>query len=303
MNNEDVQRKFIIGDEWSYFKIYTGFKTADALLTDCIYTLATSLEADQIIDKWFFIRYSDPQFHLRLRFHVPNQNQISVLVMRFNQSIKNYVHNNLAWKVQADTYNRELERYGNNTMEASETLFFHNSIMICKLIALDVVKKDEDMRWLAGLKMIDVLLNDFGFSLPEKTALLDTLKENFGKEFGITSEYRHQFGRKYRNEKAKIEKILHPKSEESEEFTNIFEPIFQKSQSLKITIEYIKKRVQESQQLQLNDLLSSYIHMTLNRLFRTQQRKHELVLYDYLYRYYYSMQARGSLSAKENSLK
>ncbi|MDR0295220.1 MAG: hypothetical protein LBH91_03380 [Prevotellaceae bacterium] len=39
-------------------------------------------------------------------------------------------------------------------------------------------------------------------------------------------------------------------------------------------------------------MLSSYIHMTLNRLFRTQQRMHELVMYDYLFRYYTSMQAR-----------
>ena len=34
------------------------------------------------------------------------------------------------------------------------------------------------------------------------------------------------------------------------------------------------------------NLLSSYIHMTINRLFRDQQRLHELVCYSSLYRFY-----------------
>ncbi|MCL2097442.1 MAG: thiopeptide-type bacteriocin biosynthesis protein [Bacteroidales bacterium] len=292
MNKAGIQRNFIIGDEWNYFKVYTGFKTADAILTDCIYPLALSLEAAQIVDKWFFIRYADPKFHLRLRFHVNNPDNVPAVIMNFNQAIKNYVHNRLVWKVQTDTYNRELERYGSDTIEAAETLFHYDSKMICRLIALDAVKKDEHLRWLAGLKMIDLLLSDFGFSLEEKLKLFNTLQENFGKEFGITKDYRHQFGQKYRNEKAKIEKALHSESESAEEFKAVFEPVFQKRQTSSAIVEHIKQKVQENAQLQLNDLLSSYIHMLLNRLFRTQQRMHELVLYDYLFRYYSSIQAR-----------
>ena len=293
MSSAGIQRSFIIGDEWSYFKIYTGFKTADALLTECICPLANSLEANQIIDKWFFIRYADPKFHLRIRFHVNNLDNVPVVVINFNQAIKKYVNNNLIWKVQTDTYNRELERYGSEAMEAAETLFHYDSLMICQLITLDVVKKDENIRWLVGLKMIDTLLNDFGLSLSTKLDLLNVLQENFGKEFGVTKEYRHQFGQKYRNERAKIEKILHPESETLEEFKSVFELIFQRSQSSNTSVEHIKQKIQEeTSPLQLNDLLSSYIHMTLNRLFRTQQRMHELILYDYLFRYYSSIQAR-----------
>ena len=42
--------------------------------------------------------------------------------------------------------------------------------------------------------------------------------------------------------------------------------------------------------------------MMLNRLFRTQQRMHELVLYDYLFRYYNSMQAREKKNADDSPL-
>ena len=298
MSNNEIQRSFIIGDEWSYFKIYTGFKTADAVLTGSLYPLANSLLSNQIIDKWFFIRYSDPKFHLRIRFHVNNPNHAPTVMMNFNQTIKKHVSNSLVWKVQADTYNRELERYGAETMELSETLFWHDSEMICKTIALDSVKQDENLRWLSGLKMIDVLLNDFGFSLSEKCDMFNTLQENFGKEFGINAEYRRQFGQKYRNEKAKIEKILDKNTEQDDEYVTLFNPIFEKSEASKQVIKEIRAKITANGNPALNDSLSSYIHMMLNRLFRTQQRTHELVLYDYLFRYYNSMQARQNFRHK-----
>ena len=299
MSNNEIQRNFIIGDEWNYFKIYTGFKTADAILTGALYPLANSLLSNQIIDKWFFLRYADPKFHLRVRFHVSNPNQTAAVVMNFNQTIKKHLHENLVWKVQADTYNRELERYGADTMELSETLFWYDSEMICKVIALDKVKQDENLRWLLGLKMIDVLLDDFGFSLAEKCSLLNTLQDNFGKEFGVNAEYRRQFGQKYRNEKAKIEKILDKTTEQDEEYTALFHPIFEKSKASKPAIEEIQSKITTDSNPTVTNLLSSYIHMMLNRLFRTQQRTHELVLYDYLFRYYNSQQARQKKNADD----
>ena len=39
-------------------------------------------------------------------------------------------------------------------------------------------------------------------------------------------------------------------------------------------------------QVQMNALLMSMIHMTMNRWFRTKNRLHELVIYDFMSRYY-----------------
>jgi thiopeptide-type bacteriocin biosynthesis protein len=58
----------------------------------------------------------------------------------------------------------------------------------------------------------------------------------------------------------------------------------EKLQPLANTI--LQHQTEHRLQISINDLLCSYIHMMINRLFRTQQRKHELVLYDYLFRYY-----------------
>jgi len=286
------QRTFIIGDEWLYLKIYTGYKTADVLLTETIYPLAQNFLKENLIDHWFFIRYSDPQFHVRVRFHISKKENIAPIILHFNNAIQEYVNQNLVWKIQIDTYQREIERYGVECIELSEKLFNLSSEMICKTIALDFVKQDENLRWLLGLKMIDVLLSDFGLSLSEKSDLLNTLQDNFGKEFGINTDYRRQFGQKYRTEKNRIEKVLDKNSEQNDEYVHLFKPIFENSEASKIVIKEIKNNITEIKSPSLNDLLSSYIHMMLNRLFRTQQRTHELVLYDYLFRYYNSLQAR-----------
>jgi len=46
----------------------------------------------------------------------------------------------------------------------------------------------------------------------------------------------------------------------------------------------------------LNYLLKSYIHMLVNRLFVSNQRKTELVIYEYLLKYYDSKIAREKLN-------
>jgi len=133
------KRTFTIGDEWLYFKVYTGFKTADTLLTDTVFPLSQYFLKENLIDHWFFIRYSDPQFHLRIRFHAPKKEDIAYVIHHFNKTFQDYVNQNLVWKIQTDTYQREMERYNPELIEHSEKLFHLSSEMICKTIALDKV--------------------------------------------------------------------------------------------------------------------------------------------------------------------
>ncbi len=65
-----IRRKFIPGSRWLYFKIYTGIKTADEVATRTLLPLLRELYEAKLIDDWFFIRYTDPDFHLRLRLLV-----------------------------------------------------------------------------------------------------------------------------------------------------------------------------------------------------------------------------------------
>jgi hypothetical protein len=48
-----------------------------------------------------------------------------------------------------------------------------------------------------------------------------------------------------------------------------------------------------------SDLLPDLIHMSLNRAFRTRHRLQELVVYDFMRRYYESMKARGIIEKRD----
>ena len=70
METHKAQRTFIIGDNWLYYKIYTGAKTSELILTESIRPVVEELLKNNIIQKWFFIRYSDPHYHIRIRIYL-----------------------------------------------------------------------------------------------------------------------------------------------------------------------------------------------------------------------------------------
>ena len=72
---KELRRVFIPGGQWSYFKVYSGNKTADLIIKNALLAIADSLLRDDIITKWFFICYSDPDLHIRIRFYLFEQNK------------------------------------------------------------------------------------------------------------------------------------------------------------------------------------------------------------------------------------
>ncbi|AXT57534.1 hypothetical protein D1815_17930 [Aquimarina sp. AD1] len=279
----DVQRSFIVGSEWLYYKIYTGPKTSDLILTDIIKPIATHLLDKGIIDKWFFIRYNDPKHHIRVRFHYNKPENIAEVINTLYGSLKEFSDEDLIWKIQLDTYQREVERYGGETMSISEELFFLDSRMIVDFLDMIDGDEGEELRWLFGVRAIDQLLQDFGYSEDDKLALLERLKTGFGVEFGMNKGLKKQMDKKFRNEHDKIKNFLSFKRDSDPDYAPIIDALDEKSISSKDLVKEILTIVDKNQ---LDDMMSSYIHMLMNRLFRSKNRLHEMVLYDLLYRTY-----------------
>jgi len=288
-----MKRTFIIGDEWFYLKIYSGVKTADMILTETIKPLTEQLLKNKIIDNWFFIRYADPNKHLRVRFHITEPSNTFEIIHPLNLYLKPLIDQNLIWKVQTDTYQREIERYGAETIELVEKLFFYESNMIVNVI--DMIEGDEGeiIRWHFGLRAIDSLLDDFYYDIKQKQELLNILKESFGREFGVDKNFKIQIDKKFRYERSSINNILDKSKDESSEILSILEFLYNKSEMIKpIASEIILRNKNNMPLIEQNNLLGSYIHMLCNRLFKSKQRIHELVLYNFLYRYYTSEMAK-----------
>lgn len=64
-----MRRTFAPGSPWLYLKAYTGTASADHILTDTVGPVIEQLRESGVVDHWFFLRYADPEHHLRLRLH------------------------------------------------------------------------------------------------------------------------------------------------------------------------------------------------------------------------------------------
>ncbi|HOI33537.1 MAG TPA: thiopeptide-type bacteriocin biosynthesis protein, partial [Bacteroidales bacterium] len=193
-----MQRTFIIGDKWLYLKLYTGLKTADTLITALIGSLSSSFIDDNLAEKWFFLRYNDPQFHLRWRISITDPEKIGTIITRVNKAIVPYLDNDMIYKVQVDTYKREIERYGSNSIGILEQLFWHNSMLVCNYLSQIQEGEDEKNRWLFSMRTIDSFLNLFNYELDEKLRLLTIMANSSGKEFNIDSALISQLSDRYR---------------------------------------------------------------------------------------------------------
>ncbi|WP_028888237.1 thiopeptide-type bacteriocin biosynthesis protein [Tenacibaculum ovolyticum] len=273
-----MKRTFILGDEWLYYKLYCGKRTADMVLVDSIKPLTEALLEKKLIDKWFFIRYTDPNPHLRIRFHFNDINKLGFIINHINKAISNYVKNDLIWKVQADTYTREIERYGENTIEETEHFFFIDSNTCLK--SLDLIK-DDTVLFMFALRSINTLFEVFDFNTKTKLSFVKENLEAFKAEFNANKNLNKQLYKKHNGLKKEIITFLEMQNHIE------YQPLINLLHTKKKELETLKKMIcKKNTQDNINHLLSNYIHMTINRMFRDQQRLHELVCYDNLYRFY-----------------
>ena len=292
-NVDQVDRSFAPGSEWLYYKLYGGVSNADRVLEEVIASLTQQLQAERRITLWFFIRYADPDPHLRLRFRLRDVAHLGEVMHQVQQVLAPFLRSGMLHKVQLDTYQRELERYGGKAIIQAETLFHYDSEAILQFLFLTEGDEREDLRWLWGLRSIDELLNDFQLPISEKLALLQGMKESFAREFRMDKSLKLQLDKKYRTHRQAIHDML-ILQDPANEFYPLVEALQDRSahHASAVTTLLVAHQANELP-LPLTDLLRSYVHMLVNRLIPSQARFHELVLYDFLYRQYRSEIAQG----------
>lgn len=294
-NQTQPRQAFFLGDNWCYYKLYCGPKTGDRLLAQALAPLTQDLQQRGLITGWFFIRYADPSGHLRLRLLTKETDHLAQIITAMHRALTPWLEQGLVWKVQTDTYQRELERYGRDTMELSETFFHHDSRMTADLVALLDGDDGERVRWLMALRASDRLLDDFGLSLDEKSVMINDFRDGYGREFGMNKALKQHLETKYRKDKPVIEQVLLAEGTAEDEYQPLYRVIQSRSEALAVAAKEIRRLAERpDSDVNLKSLLHSYLHMMNNRLFRSRQRLHELVLYDFLALFYRSQLARRS---------
>ncbi|RFS24692.1 hypothetical protein DVR12_05685 [Chitinophaga silvatica] len=279
--SEHIQRSFPPGSEWLYIKIYCGFAWIDKLLVNALYPLIQQLQAVGMVDRWFFIRYQDPDAHLRIRLHLTDPGtQLGYVLQQVHNILQSYLDAKIVQRIQLDTYVRETERYAAEYMELSEQFFWHDSEMVAYLLSIPGLRSVD--RWLLALKGANTLLDAAGLSPVQKLALFQQLQQQFFTEHRGNDDLMLQLNKKFREHRKQIELAL--ENSEAYALNEISTSIFDRRTS----------SLQKVFNGQIPEfLLPHYLHMFLNRMFTANARMQELVIYHYLMKYYSSVVARG----------
>jgi thiopeptide-type bacteriocin biosynthesis protein len=301
---EAAARSFPPGSEWLYAKLYVGTATADRALGGLVNPLVEESLASGDADSWFFIRYSDPKWHLRVRLHGDPQRLAAHVLPRLHRLAAPWLADGRLNRLQLDTYEREVERYGGpRAMVLSEAIFRADSDAVLAILGSMSGDEAADARWRLTLRGMHLLLLDLGLDLPARLALLTQARAGFAAEHRVGGPFEKALGAKFRKERASIEQLLRAPAEAipieagGEGVTPLhagFAALEERSSRITVAAAGLAA-LEKANELttSIGAMAGSYLHMHANRLLRSEQRAQELVLYDFLLRMYESETARA----------
>lgn len=258
--------------DWLYLELFCN-SYADAEILKSIYS---NIILENKCDLFFFVHYSNPERHLRLRFKTDsyeNKEQIINLVhdLKLKSIIRNY---------HILPYEQEVHRYGGIEMMAlAEAVFDLDS----RDFLINVVDKDLDdvSIQITSILKIKFYLDFLNFSLEEMILHCENSINGFSKEFELTTALRKDFNKNYANIRFKIDESEYVNCFKDEMFKNIFLKQLKESKSNKLSI------------------IGLIIHMSMNRHFIANQRFNEFKSYYLLKCYLNQLKFKEQLILKE----
>lgn len=137
------------------------------------------------IEKYFFIRYFDPEPHLRVRVKA-STNQLPFVFTDLTGQLEQLRLRGLLSQVVIDTYQRETERYGGITLiEKTEDYFFYDSRTVMKILHKQYTEKIPFNLEYIGVSLVVLTLRAFGLSMEMTAQFLSasTNQDIYRKEF------------------------------------------------------------------------------------------------------------------------
>ncbi|MFD5416912.1 lantibiotic dehydratase [Streptomyces sp. NPDC127069] len=160
------------GSDWLYVKLYGAPWLQDQLIAGPVRTFTEAANASGLADTWFFVRYTDPRHHLRIRFHGERSALLGPLMDQICRWAEDLLTVGLVESFAFDTYEREVERYGGAAgIRTAETVFGADSACVARILrAAEDGELTLDHTELA-VSSVDDLLDSMGWSPDERLAL------------------------------------------------------------------------------------------------------------------------------------
>ena len=292
-----VRRSFPPGSEWVSAKVYAGPSAVDVLLRDVVDPLRRRLFDHGHADGWFFVRYGDPHWHLRVRFHAAAGTDPLHVANEVTRALGTAVDDGAAWGLQLDTYDREVERYGGaDGILVAERIFSADSDAVLGALCAGAGSDggdDANDRWELAVRGVDALLDDLCLDDEQKLAVYARGRAIYAWEHRVDGPFEEQLSRTFRARRHRLDEVLRADVDRPGATGARFEGLWQRSRRLApIGLELTDLERAGRLSAAVEQLATSYVHLHLNRLLTTAHRAQELLVYDTLLRLHRSRVAR-----------
>lgn len=292
-----LTRRLIPGSDWLYAKLYTSPELADEVLVHEIGPVTRELLDLGAANGWFFIRYADPDWHVRWRLHGDVGEIQKTVLPAVHAVATRLLERGLIWRFQLDTYEREVERYGGQDgVLVSERLFQADSEATLEILdALEAADAGLDERWLLTLRGMGDLLRDLGLDLEARRVWVQRTLARYAKLVGPGGTYHTWANERYREVRGQIETLFTTDHEAVADLLPGLAALRRRSEQFApIVAELTALQHRGRLDVPIATLARSYLHMHCFRLLRSAHGDHEPILLHFLGRLYQSQAARAA---------
>jgi thiopeptide-type bacteriocin biosynthesis protein len=284
-SGRNIKSDYILGSSWLYLKIYCNPAMSNDILSKKLLPLINQF-GNFPMQSWFFIRYRDSDYHIRLRIKL-NESAIGPVLKKIKAKLHDSISYHLIRDYQADTYRREMERYGPDIIEKVEDFFYASSDLVLRYIKISGTKSFNYSYHSLAFVSVAQLIQSFIPDKNDQISFLEEMVDMFYSEFSKDKSLKIDLDQKYRDLKLEVNMLLSRPdyyaalklTPSASLFTAHLTVLLLKSSAFNV-----KRK---------NQLLADIIHMHLNRLFVDRQRNQELIVYYVLYKYQLSARARN----------
>lgn len=274
------------GSRWLSTEIYCG--SADV---DRVVARIGAAVGSWPVDRWFFIRFDSPGWHVRARLEGRPDDLLARVIPDLRDLLDetDTAQRVSRWSVQ--TYRPEVDRYGGaHGLDVCHDLF-HTDSVAAAVLAGEGALDEPELRWLVALRAGRDLLDALALEHGDQVRLLERARDRFRWEHEVGPDFVHAVGRQYRLDRRRVDQAL---TEAWHEEADVADVLALRRADLAADARRLTDLWADGMlNRPVSAIAPSLLHMTFNRFLRSEQRAQETVLYDYLGRALHSVAARG----------
>lgn len=277
---------------WHYMKLYGGEDYLEGLAAGDLATILRQAHQQGLVKRWFFIRYRDPEFHIRLRLEGEGQD--------FNNFVHALQHNLLEPLLRKhelsgyknDNYLPEYSRYGGRkVMQHVEDIFFNDSVYCLAMIRKARELQSDELVWKAAISGVLDYMKSFRLSPQQVRRFIAEQRRAFLSEMQIEKTQFDALGTLYKKHRRYLETIV---SGPENAAPHIAQALEARRSANTGPCDAIMAAIPGDNIL---IVLSSIVHMQANRIFTGNSRPQEFIVWDFLDRATRSVAARRDAEA------